>query len=369
MRVLVVSAPMTGHVLPMVPLAVALRDAGHDVLVASAADGLPGPDVGLPVRDVAPRFAFGPIARSLLLRHPLLARAELAGTAGTRGAARLFGRVNDQLADGLVALARQWRPDLVVHEPLAVAGALAAARVGVPAVRQENSLFDGRELVRATTERLGGALARHGLSAVPSPAAAIAVAPPSVLTQQGWPMRYAAHGGAGELPDWLREPGDRSRILVSRSTVAGPGAAGPMRAVVAAAQRVDADFVLVRPEPRLARAGLPRNVRTVGWIPLGTALTAGAALVHHGGAGSVYAALAAGAPQLATVGPGDRRHNAELVAARGAGLAAPVRAVTAALLTRLVTDGALASAAREVAGEMATMPAPAELVPRLEALV
>ncbi|MCW3815237.1 DUF1205 domain-containing protein [Micromonospora sp. DR5-3] len=367
MRVLVASAPLIGHVFPLLPLALALRDAGHEVLVATAADGLAAARSGLPVRDVAPAFDFGRIARGVLLRHPLIARAELAGTAGTRGAALLFGQVNDELADGLVALAREWSPDVVMYEPFAAAGALAAARVGVPAVRHENSLFDGRELVRVTTARLTRALRRNHVAAIPPPAGAIAVAPPSVVTQDGWPMRYEPYGG-GELPAWLREPGERPRVLVSRSTVAGPGGAGPMRAVVAAADRVDAEFVLVRPHGRLARSALPANVRTVDWIPLNAALPASAALVHHGGAGSVLGALVAGVPQLATTGPGDRRYNATLAANRGAGIAAPAGGISADVLTRLVTDTQLAAAARQVSREIAAMPPPAELVARIESL-
>ncbi|WP_343450900.1 nucleotide disphospho-sugar-binding domain-containing protein [Micromonospora oryzae] len=367
MRVLVVSAPLIGHVFPLLPLALALRNAGHEVLVATGAEGMAAARSGLPVRDVVPGFDFGRIARSVLLRHPLVGRAEVAGTAGTRGAALLFGQVNDELADGLVALAESWRPDLVLYEPFAVAGALAAARLDVPAVRHENSLFDGRELVRVTAARLTGALRRHGLAGLPPPVAALAIAPPSVATQDGWPLRHVAWSGGGELPRWLAEPGPRPRVLVTRSTIAGPVGAGLMRAVLAAAGRVDAEFVLVRPGLRRARR-LPANVRAVGWIPLAAALPASAALVHHGGSGSAYGALVAGIPQLATTGPGDRRHNAGLIAARGAGLAVPARRITAELLTRLVTDPALAGAAREVSGEIAAMPAPADLVSRLETL-
>ena len=87
MRVLVVSAPLIGHVAPLLPLAAALRDAGHEVLVATAADGLRAVRPGLPARDVAPAFDFGRIARRVLLRHPLTARAELAAppAPGARG--------------------------------------------------------------------------------------------------------------------------------------------------------------------------------------------------------------------------------------------------------------------------------------------
>ncbi|GAB3936345.1 salmochelin biosynthesis C-glycosyltransferase IroB [Micromonospora vulcania] len=368
MRVLVVSAPLVGHVFPLVPLAVALRDAGHDVLVATGGGGVAAAEAGLSVHDVAPGFDFGRIALRVLPRHPLIARAEMAGTAGTRGAGLLFGALNDQLTDPVVALATQWRPDLVLHEPFAVAGAVAAARLGVPAVRQENSLFDGRELVRATSARLGVALRRHGLTELPPSAAALSVAPSSVTTQDGWPMRYASYVGGGELPAWLREPGERPRILVTRSTLTGPGDQGPMPAVAAAAAEVDAEFVLVRPDRRTAARTLPGNVRVVDWVPLDEALPASAALVHHGGAGSVFGALAAGLPQLATVGPGDRRHNAELVARRGAGLALRPRDITPQTLTRLLTDDGLRTAAEQVSREIAQMPAPAELVARLEAL-
>ncbi|MEU7871410.1 nucleotide disphospho-sugar-binding domain-containing protein [Dactylosporangium sp. NPDC049140] len=153
--------------------------------------------------------------------------------------------------------------------------------------------------------------------------------------------------------------------MVSRSTLAGPDTGDPGPAVIAAAARVDAEVVLVRP----AKArNLPANVRAVGRVPLDQVLPHAAAFVHHSGAGSVLGGLAAGAPQPATTGAGDRRHNAELLARRGAGLAPAAKAIGAAELTRLLTDGALRAAAQEVAAEIAAMPAPAAVVPALERL-
>ncbi|MGA8114123.1 MAG: nucleotide disphospho-sugar-binding domain-containing protein, partial [Actinocatenispora sp.] len=154
-------------------------------------------------------------------------------------------------------------------------------------------------------------------------------------------------------------------ILVSRSTVDGPGSRGLMPALVAVAPAVDAEFVLVRPE----RTGaLPDNVRAVDRVPLSDVLPGCAGIVHHGGAGTVLAALAAGVPQLVTPGSGDRTLNARLVAERGAGLAVPAKSITAADLTRLVTDDTLAATATEVGAEMAAMPEPGDLVARLESL-
>jgi UDP:flavonoid glycosyltransferase YjiC (YdhE family) len=361
---------MLGHLFPMIPLARALQHAGHEVLLATAGDALAACDAGLPMENIAPTFQFGRIARRTMLRHPLIARSELTGEAGTSGVRLLFGAVNEEMADHVVALAKRWAPEIVVYEPLAVAGALAAAQLELPAVLHENSLFDGPELVRVTAAHLTKALHRHGVIALPANAAVISMAPPSLVgPRSGWSMRCVPYSGDGRLPDWLRRRTERPRVLVSRSTVAGPGGSGLMTAVVAAAPRVDAEFVLVRPDRRVMRRGaLPENVHVVDWVPLNVALATSAAIVHHGGAGTVLGALAAGVPQLVVTGPGDRTHNARLVSARGAGLAAAPNDITDVNLTRLLTDTSLAAAAKDVRAEMSGMPAPEELVPRLAAL-
>ncbi|GAY08817.1 glycosyltransferase [Pseudonocardia sp. N23] len=365
MRILVVAAPLVGHLLPMLPAAHALAELGHEVVIASGGDAV-GRDLGgLPAVDVAQDVSLRRCAARTMLAHPGLARRELAGTAGTDVVGLLFGAVNEGLADPVVAVARAFAPEVVVHEPLAPAGALAAARLGVPAVLQENSLFDGPSLVAAVVRSplFRRALRRHGLlDELPPPADILTIAPPSVVgVRGGRPMRAVPDDGAG-LPDWLTEPTARPRILVSRSTVAGPGGGDPMVAVVAAAPDVDAEIVLVRPTDRLTRKALPPNVRTVGWVPLSAALPHAAAVVHHGGAGTVLTALATGTPQLLVPGPGDRRFNADLVVRRGAGLSVAARSITAATLTRLVTDGSLHEAAREVRTEIAAMPDPASVL-------
>jgi hypothetical protein len=103
-------------------------------------------------------------ALRVLTTHPLVARRELRGTAGTRGIGLLFGAVNAGLLGPVEELVAQWRPDLVVHEPLACAAAVAAARHRVPAVLQDNTLVDGVALVAAHRHRPsdagGGAAAR-----------------------------------------------------------------------------------------------------------------------------------------------------------------------------------------------------------------
>jgi UDP:flavonoid glycosyltransferase YjiC (YdhE family) len=223
----------------------------------------------------------------------------------------------------------------VVYEPPGVAGAVAAERLGVPGVLQENNLFPAPDLVAAVA-----ASAPMRRFTVGSPAAVVTVSPPSLVGRRaGPPMRAVPYSGGGDVPEWLLSTGVRPRIIVSRSTVAGPGGGDPTAAIVAAASAVDAEFVLVRPQGKIPQ--LPDNVRTVGRVPLDRVLPYASAYVHHGGAGSLLGGLAAGIPQLVVPGPGDRRHNAELVAERGAGLPVEAGAITAGTLTRLITDEAL----------------------------
>ena len=301
-----------------------------------------------------------------MARHPLLARREAAGRGGTRAVGLLFGAVGERMADGVVALADRVRPDLVVHEPLAVAGAEAAARRGVPAVLVEGNLFDARELLAAAAATYGPA---RGLADLPGPAEVLGTAPPSVVGERsGRPMRFVPVAPERAFNAAYAEPGDRPRLLVSRSTVADPRRDRLMTAVVAAAAGADLDVVLVRPDRWVTRRPLQPNVRTTDWLPFPEVFPAAAGVVHHGGAGTVLTALAAGLPQLVVRGAGDRRVNADLVAARGAGLAADLDELRRPLLDRLVDDPGLRTSAAEVAAEMAAMPHPAELVPRLAAL-
>ncbi|MDG4826891.1 glycosyltransferase [Asanoa sp. WMMD1127] len=357
MRILFVAAPLIGHLYPMVPLAEALRAAGHDVLVASGGDAVARPPAGFPVEDVvAGPFNFGRIALGTMLSRPRLLVRELAGRAGTDAVGHIFGAVNDRFVNATTALVERWRPDVVVHEPLAGAGAVAAARHDVPAVLHGNTLFDDAILLAVTTARM------RTRTTVPASAVVLRISPDSVVPgASGQPMRPVGYGGGASLPASLREPGTMPRVLVSHSTIAGPGSTAVLDRIVRLAPRVKAEFVLLRAADRLAGRTLPPNVRAVGWAPVPEALETASAIIHHGGAGTIFAALAAGVPQLVTPGPGDRAHNADAVATRGAGLAVPVKRIDVAVIERLLTDAPLRTASAEVAAEIAEMPSPTEI--------
>ncbi|MFI1917005.1 glycosyltransferase [Nocardia sp. NPDC020380] len=361
MRVLFVATPLIGHAFPIVPLALHLRAAGHEVLLAS------GDEVATALRDLLPvDTVAAPMNVRVPLRalafHPLAARSALIGSADPEVAARVFTAVNVRMAARVTALAERFSPGLIVHEPFAAVAAAAATRLQIPAVLHNIGLDHGDRISARLLERLR-------MPEV-SDAAVLSIAPPSLVRVTGWPMRYTPFSTAGSpMPRWLSEPADRPRILVTRSTMLGDGPTPFLTAVVRAAPDVAAEFVIVRPDRGVERhRELPPNIRTVGWTVLGDALRTCTAMINHGGAGSVYAALNAGVPQLLTPDTGDRGWNATLVSRRGAGLAVPPRRITADHITRLITDPSLATAAREVAAEMAAMPGPETITQRLTEL-
>ena len=372
MRALFIASPMVGHVQPLLPLAAALHDAGHDVVLATGPEGQAAArSSGLDVRDVAPGLRVMPVFMGRALAHPLQARRAAAGEEREPSfVGVLFSALGARMADGVVRLADEWQPDVVVQEALAAVGALAAVRRRVPLVIVNMTFFDAEKLFAVTATKLGTVARRYGLEHMPEPAEVLVTAPPSLVgPQRGRPMRFVPVPGDGAAPEDLTRPGDRPRIIVSRSTVADPRPDRLMSRVVEAAAGMDVEVVLARPDKHVSRGPLPANVRTTEWLPFPAVFPAAAATVHHGGAGTILTALAAGIPQLVTPGAGDRAVNGELVAARGVGLSVPTEQITTADLERLVGEPGLKQAAREVAGEIAAMPAPAELVEPLAALV
>ncbi|GDY32293.1 nucleotide disphospho-sugar-binding domain-containing protein [Gandjariella thermophila] len=373
MRVLFVSTPGIGHAFPMVSLAWALRAAGHEVLFATGADALAVRNAGLQVVDIAPGLTMRDLFARVHEEQPeLVERMRSGQLRDVRLAITAFGRIASHLADGVVEAAEDWRPDLVVYSQFQGTGPLAAAKLGVPAVGHGFGFARAEDALPLLHEHMTDAYDRHGVAAPPRRHATIDVAPPSMLGGEphGWSMRYVPYNGGAVLPEWLVRPAERPRIAVTLGTVVPRmSGLGPVERIVAAARHVDAEFVLALGNTDTGALGeLPDNVRPVGWTPLGALLRTCAAAVHHGGAGTTLTVLDAGVPQLVVPDGADRYINAHAVTERGAGLTAEADAVDPDLLGELLGNDKLRRATAEVRAEMAAMPAPAALVPRLETL-
>jgi UDP:flavonoid glycosyltransferase YjiC (YdhE family) len=199
------------------------------------------------------------------------------------------------------------------------------------------------------------------------------IVPPSMagVGRNGWLLRSVPYNGGGVLSDWVMRQPERPRVAVTLGTIVPRmGGVGVVERIVALAPEVDAEFVLAmqpRDSDKLGR--LPANVRAAGWMPMNALLRTCTAVVHHGGSGTMYAALDAGVPQLLLPSGAEDRHiNAAAVLDRGAGLACAPEQIDTTVLQRLITDDSVRATTAEVRAELAEMPPPSALVERLEAL-
>jgi UDP:flavonoid glycosyltransferase YjiC (YdhE family) len=387
MKVLFITSPGFGHNFPVVSMAWALRAAGHDVVLGSAGaipTHLPSlANSGLPVVELATvaqmtevyRTGTADVGLGGFSDKELRAMARLGAESPNHEVDKPFGALSAVMADGAVEFGQWWRPDLVVHSRLQGAGPLVAAKLGVPAVEHSHGLTSSRDIAVKLAAELDDAYRRHGVAGFPERHELLNIAPPSmVVSDRGWPMRHVPYHGGIVLPEWLLRTPDRPRITITMGSILPVlwPRLRPLRWIVDVAADVDAEFVLALAGVDASVLGpLPANVRSVaGWLPVDALAATTHAMIHHGGSGSMMAALAAGVPQLVIPFLGDQFGNARAVVRRGVGIEIDIdrERVTAATVRRLVDDESLQTAAAEVRAEVAAMPSPADLVPRLVAL-
>lgn len=380
MRFLFTVPPALSHFFPMVPLAWALRAAGHEVLVASSSSAVVAAiGAGLPAVDVSPDVDFdavfgvgkgtvGERAAEHRRRGEALARN---GGATTEPIFKRFAQVTGLMVDGVLRVAEMFQPDLVVYGRLQGAGLLVARKLGIPAVEHGVGFVREGDLAQRYLPHLAELFDRYGVPLELPRMLTLHIAPPSLMVGDGeaWYARFVPYSGGGVLPDWVTRPRPRPRVVVTLGTVLPKVVGvGGIEKVLKAAADVDADFIALGAGLE-ALGDLPRNVRTADWLPLTGLLACSDAIIHHGGAGSTLTAIDAAVPQLALPYGTDEFVNAGVLTRHGFGLASDVDGVDAELLRRLITDGELRARARWARGEMITRPTPAELVGALTALI
>ncbi|MGL5018593.1 MAG: glycosyltransferase, partial [Luteolibacter sp.] len=103
-------------------------------------------------------------------------------------------------------------------------------------------------------------------------------------------------------------------------------------------------------------ADLPESVRVVAYAPFSTLLPRAAAMVHHGGIGTLSQCLAAGIPQLVVFMSLDQPDNAARIERLGVGLSTPIARLSRnrllPLVKRCLHDPAIRKTAAALAGEM-----------------
>lgn len=135
MRILVTSSPPIGHVHPLVPLAAALQQAGHDLRWATGPDACPIV-AAAGIKPVVAGLTATERRGEYFRRYPQ-ARDLSPEELPSHMFPRLFGTLSaPPMLDDLVTFVAGWRPDVVVHEAAELAAPIVAAVLGVPTVNQ-----------------------------------------------------------------------------------------------------------------------------------------------------------------------------------------------------------------------------------------
>jgi hypothetical protein len=372
MKVVFAALGAYGHLFPMLPLAMACREAGRDVVVATGAPFLDR----LPVRTVPGLPAEVDLAwaeQEVRSRHP-----DLEGFEATLA---MFGDVTAAATTAtMLEVLVSERADLLVTEPLHLGAAIAGDLLDLPtlvfaiglvpflaatlhpvAVGYQRERWLQRGLTPPDTKLLGQALLDP---CPPSLQLPYADAPRIPIRSVAW------RGSETALPAWLVDPGPRPRVYLTLGTVSF-GAVEILRRAASEIATLDIDLlVAVGPEgDPAALAELPANVHVERFVPQADVLGRVDLIVHHGGTGTVLAALEAGLPQVILPQGADQPYNADLIVRSGAGRHqanddyAP--GSIAALVEPLLAECSERATAVRIAGEIAAMPAPAAVVPEL----
>jgi UDP:flavonoid glycosyltransferase YjiC (YdhE family) len=362
-RIVFAALPAYGHLYPLMPLALAAADAGHDVGVATGV-----PFLGrLPLPTVSgfepeTPFTLSAVEDEVHRRYPEL-RAGFPATLVDYVTA-MFGEVIAELVlpavrDALVGA------DVVVYEAFNVGAAAAARDCGIPAIAF------GLGSVPPPLERIHQRVGLPGLPdryLDPMPpllesGAVGGIADRIAIRPVAWsePVR-------GPPPPWphRRGPQSRPRVYVTLGTVVF-GRVDVLRRIIDELAELTLDvLVVVGPEGDVAALGaLPTGVQAERFVPQDEVLDQVDLVVHHGGTGTTLGAAAAGVPQLLLPQAADQFRNAAAAAGVGRGLpdvlAEPAGTIRAAALA-LLSDRAERDAARQLAAAIAAMPAPADVV-------
>ncbi|MDQ7808064.1 glycosyltransferase [Amycolatopsis sp. A133] len=311
MRILFAGLASAGHTYPMIPLAQAARDIGHEVHFA-AGDHVHAPLHRLGLNPFRPADSFYEIYAEDL--EPDLARL---------------------------------RPGLVVHGWGLPEVAVAAQRAGIP------SLWHG--FGRMFPPGIGFERPTGGVH--------LDICPPSL--QDADFLATADRIALRPVP--FSEPGDFRGPLVYLTLGTAFGTPEVLTTAIEGLAALDVPVVVATGRVSPEELGpLPGNVTLRAWVPQAAVVPHADLVVHHGGSGTTLGALAAGVPQLVLPQGADQFANAEALVTAGAAL----RLLPAELSAEAVAEQARKAsscrdAARAIAEEIAAMPSPDEVAREL----
>jgi glycosyltransferase (activator-dependent family) len=412
MRVLFVTCPDRSIFHALVPLAWALRTAGHEVRVASQPRltgaithaGLTAVPVG---RDhdhrrlAAAEPEPGATARTGLFRpYDVVEHPERIGWDYLKAGYDYLVPWRHQIDSlpmipDLVTFARFWRPDLIIWEPSVHAGPITAKAVGAAHARllwsldvfgvtreyylrlKEHQPPDDRgdaltEWLDAHARKYGAAFSedmvtgQFTIDQLPD-SLRIAADLPYV------PMRYVPYGGQATVPRWLWPEPDRPRVAITfgiTATEAFDGYVVEIQDILDSLADLDLDVVATVAESERRKLGhVPTNATVVPFVPLQALVPSCGVVVHHAGIGTLATTSMYGVPQLALPLHFDEPALARQLARQGAGLTIDPSVAEGEIVRqgvlRLLHEPSFIESARRLRDEMVAMPGPSEVAAQI----
>jgi UDP:flavonoid glycosyltransferase YjiC (YdhE family) len=382
MRILFTFAGGSGHFTPLVPIARAAEAAGHTIAFA-------GQPAMVPEVEAAgfAMFATGgaTVGSNLKISELLAVDAEREDRALSEGYA---GRTARARAGALLTLCTEWKPDLLVCDEIDFGCMVAAEQLGLP--HATVLVIAAGSFVRHSllAEPLNRLRALHGLPPDPDLAMlsrylVLSPFPPS-YRDPAFPLPATAHslrpltlGTARDdsaLP-WIIQLSGAPIVYFTLGTVFNLESGDLFQRVLAGLRDLPINVIAtVGRDIDPAELGpQPANIRIERFIPQSAILPHCAAVVSHGGSGSVLGALAHGLPAVLIPMGADQPLNADRCAALGVGLA--LDAVTSrpetvrAAVATVLDNPSYRRAAERMRDEIAALPGPEYAVGLLERLV
>lgn len=357
------------------PLALAARNAGHEVFVAAPENvvdivtgtGLPCvPVTRLSMLDFMFRDRDGqPVERPTDLHERFMFNG------------RGMGRFAAGSLDGLLDLTAVWRPDVVVGGALSFSAGLIAAHLGVPFVQHAVDMGEPRMIDLAAGAELAPELQRLGLRDMPEPDLFVDVCPPSLRRVDAPPatlMRYIPVSTQGAVEPWMYTTGERRRVLVTAGSRVTPEF--DLDVLSGLAEKVaslDMELLIAAPQKVVSQLShLPDEVR-VGWLPLDVLAPTCDLLVHHAGGNTMLTGMANGVPQVVVpylpyvVDYSTRLRDSGAAEMLLPGDDSPENIANAC--ERVLGDPGYTRNAAEIRAEMHSLPTPAAVLGEVEDLV
>jgi UDP:flavonoid glycosyltransferase YjiC (YdhE family) len=386
MKLLFVSSPGLGHLQPMLGLALAARELGHQIAWATAPDMAPW----LQAHGIHSLPAGAPFAqcRAEYRKRWPLAQQQAGRLRSLHAFQHLFGQlVADHMLPQLTSAIAGWRPDLVVNEAAALAAPLAARLSGLPHITHAFGLPMPVEILNAATLAMAPAWQAAGWVVPPFAGlydhAAIEIAPPTLEAACPHPpqaakvLRQQATSITGTAQDRLpaalekavNSADTRPWVYVTFGTLLDHSPA--FEQLQAALTGLPARFIVTTSE-RQSLMPVTRtapNIWRCGYVSQQLIFPHCQVVVSHAGSGTLFGALRHGLPQLCLPQGADQFRNADALVACGAGLlleddAATATGIQSAIAT-LLAEPRFGKQARLLAAETAAQPTPAAVMTQL----